>query len=165
MYKIIDNVVDLQTQNIIKDYFLSGECSWYFNRFSAFKNKYSEVDQEMVKNMMSFRHPVLQNNKSDHSIINPCIDIIKSINGNNVFNIITQFYQEVFNDVMIGYLFLGQDRQRLIEREIEFSARMLGATDIPYQGQPLTKAHQKHPIRYGHFHRRNQVDAFFLSLQ
>ncbi len=71
--------------------------------------------------------------------------------------IITQFYENVFNDVMIGYLFIGQDQQRLIEREIEFSAQMLGAKEIIYQGQPLAQAHQKHPIRYGHFHRRNQI--------
>jgi truncated hemoglobin YjbI len=99
-----------------------------------------------------------QNHDHDHQKQDVLQENLYALLGaDQLRNIITQFYQEVFNDVMIGYLFLGQDRQRLIEREIEFSARMLGATDITYQGQPLTKAHQKHPIRYGHFHRRNQI--------
>ena len=66
------------------------------------------------------------------------------------------FYRRVFNDPMIGYLFVGQDLQRLVTRELEWTARAVGA-DIDYQGQPLAQAHQRHPIRRGHFHRRNQL--------
>ena len=57
---------------------------------------------------------------------------------------------------MIGYLFVGQDLERLVNRELEWTARAVGA-DIDYQGQPLARAHQRHPIRRGHFHRRNQL--------
>jgi truncated hemoglobin YjbI len=66
------------------------------------------------------------------------------------------FYQRVFNDPMIGYLFVGQDQQRLIDRELEWTARALGVA-LDYQGRPLARVHQRHPIRRGHFHRRNQL--------
>jgi truncated hemoglobin YjbI len=71
--------------------------------------------------------------------------------------ILTIFYQEVFADVMIGYLFEKQDQAKLIQREWEWTARFLGAKEIEYQGENLASVHQKHPIRYGHFHRRNQI--------
>ena len=66
------------------------------------------------------------------------------------------FYQHVFSDPMIGYLFAGQDQQRLIDREFEWTARALGVA-LDYQGRPLARVHQRHPIRRGHFHRRNQL--------
>jgi len=69
---------------------------------------------------------------------------------------LTEFYQRVFKDPMIGYLFSGQDQGRLIEREVEWTARAFGA-QVPYAGRPLRKAHSKHPIRRGHFFRRNQI--------
>ena len=69
---------------------------------------------------------------------------------------LTRFYDSVFIDPMIGYLFAGQDKQRLIEREVEWTARAFGA-EVPYEGRPLREAHKRHPIRRGHFHRRNQI--------
>ncbi len=68
--------------------------------------------------------------------------------------ILVDFYNVVFDDVMIGYLFAKQDKNRLIEREYEFTARSLGA-DVEYQGRGMRAAHAKHPIMRGHFNRRN----------
>ena len=70
--------------------------------------------------------------------------------------ILEYFYRRVFSDPMIGYLFVGQDLQRLVTRELEWTASALGVA-IDYRGQPLARAHQRHPIRRGHFHRRNQL--------
>ena len=69
---------------------------------------------------------------------------------------LTTFYQRVYQDPMIGYLFVGQEMARLIEREVEWTARALGL-EVEYQGRPLRQAHGAHPIRRGHFHRRNQL--------
>jgi len=70
--------------------------------------------------------------------------------------LLSDFYDRVFRDPMIGYLFMGQDKTRLIEREVEWTARLFGA-EVSYQGRPLREAHSRHPIRRGHFHRRNQI--------
>jgi hemoglobin len=70
--------------------------------------------------------------------------------------VITDFYARLFDDVMIGFLFIGKDRKRLIEKEIELTARFLGA-DVRYTGRPLRAAHARVPIMGGHFDRRRQI--------
>jgi len=70
--------------------------------------------------------------------------------------VIEDFYDRVFADVMIGFLFIGKDRQRLVDKEYELAARMLGA-DIRYTGKPMREAHAKVPILGGHFDRRVQL--------
>jgi len=70
--------------------------------------------------------------------------------------VLTEFYKRVFDDVMIGFLFQGKDRQRLIDREYEFTANLLGA-DVRYTGRPMRTAHAQSPIFGGHFERRLQI--------
>src|SRR5690606_26133645 len=57
---------------------------------------------------------------------------------------------------MIGFLFIGKDRKRLIEKELEFTASFLGA-DIRYTGRPMREAHARSPIMGGHFDRRLRI--------
>lgn len=71
--------------------------------------------------------------------------------------VITDFYDRVFGDVMIGFLFQGKNKQHLIEREYEFTAGFLGGKDIKYTGRPMREAHAKSPIFGGHFERRLQL--------
>lgn len=78
------------------------------------------------------------------------------IGGDALRAVITDFYSRVFGDVMIGFLFIGKDRQRLIDKEFEFTARFLGA-DIRYTGKPMRAAHSRSPIMGGHFDRRLQI--------
>jgi hemoglobin len=70
--------------------------------------------------------------------------------------VITDFYSRVFGDVMIGFLFEGKDRARLIEMEYQFTAQLLGA-DVKYTGRPMRAAHAQSPIFGGHFERRLQI--------
>jgi hemoglobin len=70
--------------------------------------------------------------------------------------VIEDFYSRVFGDVMIGFLFEGKDRQRLIDKEYEFTAHLLGA-DVKYTGRPMRVAHAQSPIFGGHFERRLQI--------
>jgi hemoglobin len=70
--------------------------------------------------------------------------------------VITDFYARVFDDVMIGFLFAGKDRQRLIDKEWEFTAHFLGA-DVAYTGRAMREAHAASPIFGGHFERRLQL--------
>lgn len=70
--------------------------------------------------------------------------------------VITDFYRRVFDDVMIGFLFIGKDRERLIDKELELTARFLGA-DTRYTGRPMREAHARSPIMGGHFDRRLKI--------
>jgi hemoglobin len=70
--------------------------------------------------------------------------------------VITDFYARLFDDVMIGFLFRGKERQRLIDKEIELTARFLGS-DVRYTGRPMRAAHARVPIMGGHFDRRRKI--------
>lgn len=70
--------------------------------------------------------------------------------------VVTDFYARLFGDLMIGFLFEGKDRQRLIEREYEFTASFLGG-DVKYTGRSMRAAHAASPIFGGHFERRLQI--------
>ena len=70
--------------------------------------------------------------------------------------VIADFYDRVFTDVMIGFLFEGKSKQTLIQREYEFTAGFLGG-DVKYTGRPMRVAHAQSPIFGGHFERRLQI--------
>jgi hemoglobin len=78
------------------------------------------------------------------------------IGGDALRAVIADFYDRVFADVMIGFLFQGKDKARLVQLEWEFAARMLGA-DVKYTGRPMRAAHAQLPIFGGHFERRLQI--------
>lgn len=71
--------------------------------------------------------------------------------------VIADFYDRVFADVMIGFMFQGKAKQHLIDREYELAARMLGASHVQYTGRPMRTAHAQHTIFGGHFERRLQI--------
>ena len=71
--------------------------------------------------------------------------------------VLADFYDRVFADVMIGFMFQGKDKQHLIDREYEMTAKMLGASHVAYTGRPMRTAHAAHTIFGGHFERRLQI--------
>ncbi len=71
--------------------------------------------------------------------------------------VLADFYDRVFADVMIGFMFQGKDKRHLVDREYEMTARMLGASDVTYTGRPMRTAHGAHTIFGGHFERRLQI--------
>ncbi len=79
------------------------------------------------------------------------------IGGDSLRAVITEFYRRVFDDVMIGFMFQGKDRQHLIDREWELVAALLGAPGVTYTGRPMRTAHAQHTIFGGHFERRLQI--------
>lgn len=72
--------------------------------------------------------------------------------------VLTDFYDRVFADPMIGFFFFKHDKARLIELEWQLTARVLGAK-VPYTGRGMGAAHRDHPIMRGHFMRRNHLLA------
>jgi hemoglobin len=71
--------------------------------------------------------------------------------------VITDFYDRVFSDVMIGFMFQGKDRRHLVDREYELAAALLGAPGVTYTGRPMRAAHAQHTIFGGQFERRLQI--------
>ncbi|MBA3819149.1 MAG: group 1 truncated hemoglobin [Deltaproteobacteria bacterium] len=71
--------------------------------------------------------------------------------------VIADFYDRLFPDVMIGFMFQGKDKQHLIDREYELTAKFLGAPGVTYTGRPMRTAHGQHTIFGGHFERRLQI--------
>lgn len=67
------------------------------------------------------------------------------------------FYDAVYEDVMIGYLFWNVDKEQIIEREAQFVARMLGDREVQYTGRPMRPAHASHRILGGHYLRRQEL--------
>jgi hemoglobin len=72
--------------------------------------------------------------------------------------VLEDFYDRVFSDVMIGYLFarVRGDRARLVERELELTMGLLGARSA-YAGKPMREAHRALGIMGGQFDRRLQL--------
>jgi hemoglobin len=75
------------------------------------------------------------------------------IGGEKLRQVIVDFYDRVFADAMIGFLFAGKNKQRLIQKEWELAGALLGGP-IGYSGRPMAEAHAKVPITTGHFDRR-----------
>lgn len=71
--------------------------------------------------------------------------------------IIEDFVTRMMNDVMIGFFFAGVDRQQLVERELQFTARFLGSTSHDYTGRTMRAAHAAHRIMGGQFDRRKHI--------
>jgi hemoglobin len=82
--------------------------------------------------------------------------LFEKIGAERLRAVLVDFYDRVFDDIMIGFLFAGKDKQRLIDKEWEFAAALLGAK-VAYTGKPMTKAHAASPILGGHFERRQQL--------
>lgn len=70
--------------------------------------------------------------------------------------LVQDFVRRVVGDMMIGHLFHGVDVALLVERELEFTARFLGA-ERPYSGRPMRETHQRLRILGGQFDRRTQI--------
>ncbi len=85
------------------------------------------------------------------------MNVFDKIGAEKLRAVISDFYDRIFSDLMIGFLFQGKNKQHLIDREYEFTAGFLGGKEIKYTGRPMREAHAKSPIFGGHFERRLQI--------
>lgn len=70
--------------------------------------------------------------------------------------VLRDLYDRLFDDVMIGFLFAGKDKDKLIEHQLWFTAKFLGGPSR-YEGKSIPDAHAKVPILKGHFERRHHL--------
>lgn len=76
--------------------------------------------------------------------------------------VLEDFYARVFDDPMIGFMFARSNRHRLVKKEHELVARLLGA-EQRYTGLPMRQAHAGHKILGGQFARRQKILAEVLE--
>jgi hemoglobin len=68
--------------------------------------------------------------------------------------ILTSLYDRLFEDRMVGFLFDGKDKERIVELQTAFTCSFLGGPQR-YEGKPLPEAHASLPLLPGHFDRRH----------
>ena len=77
--------------------------------------------------------------------------------------VLEDLYERLFDDPMIGFLFEGHDRRKIVEAQLPFTRRMLGDTSARYEGRSIPDAHASLPILPGHFDRRHKLLADVLE--
>lgn len=68
--------------------------------------------------------------------------------------VLRALYDQLFDDLMVGFLFAGKDKEKLVEHQLWFTARFLGGPSR-YEGKSMPDAHAALPLLPGHFERRH----------
>ncbi len=68
--------------------------------------------------------------------------------------VLTALYDRLFDDPIVGFLFEGKDRERIVGQQTAFTCAFLGGSER-YTGKPLPEAHAALPLLPGHFDRRH----------
>ena len=76
---------------------------------------------------------------------------------------ITEFYDELFDDVIVGFLFQPHDKQELIASQLRWLRAHLGDRAGTWNGGSIRKIHQHVPILAGHFDRRHHILKLLLE--
>jgi truncated hemoglobin YjbI len=82
-----------------------------------------------------------------------------------VRRVLRALYDELFDDVMVGFLFAGKNKETLVEHQVWFTARFLGGPQDRYKGRPLPETHASLPLLPGHFDRRHHLLKETLAKQ
>lgn len=72
-----------------------------------------------------------------------------------VLAVLDELYTLLFDDVMVGFLFAGHDRERIVREQAVFTRRFLGDDTAVYTGKSIPDAHAALPILPPHFDRRH----------
>lgn len=67
------------------------------------------------------------------------------------------FYERVFADMMIGFMFVGVDIDEIVASQVQYMRARLGNEKVRYEGKPIRAGHKPFPILISHFNRRHQM--------
>ena len=70
--------------------------------------------------------------------------------------IVRDFVDRVFDDFVIGFLFEGRDKARIVRHEVELASVHSGGPG-PYRGRGIGSVHRPLRINRGHFRRRHAI--------
>lgn len=85
------------------------------------------------------------------------MSVYNQIGYEKLVQIMTDFYDRLFNDVFVGFIFTPFDKAHLIHQQVLFTGNLLGAKDLKFEGKSLREAHSNLPIRPAHFARRQVI--------
>jgi hemoglobin len=71
--------------------------------------------------------------------------------------LMTDFYDRLFDDIIIGFLFARSDKPALVESQLKWVSSKLGDRSGDYDGPSIRKSHADLPITTGMFDRRHQI--------
>lgn len=74
------------------------------------------------------------------------------------------FLDRVFDDFIIGFLFVGKDKERILRHEVELASLHLGGP-LGYTGRGIGQAHRPLRINRGQFRRRLAILRTVLQEQ
>lgn len=72
--------------------------------------------------------------------------------------LVAAFVDRMIADPIIGFRFVGVDRDRLVQRELEHASEVLGGP-LRYEGRPLAGVHRRLGIHTGQLRRRLAILA------
>jgi hemoglobin len=78
--------------------------------------------------------------------------------------VLDTLYEQLFADPVVGFLFEGKNRQRIVDQQVALTCAFLGGPQR-YEGLPLPEAHSKIPLLPGHFDRRHLLLERTLRVQ
>ena len=84
------------------------------------------------------------------------MSLFDEIGEEGLRRVLQTLYDRLFDDAMIGFLFSGKDKAKLIEHQLWFTAKFLGGPSH-YEGRSIPDAHAALPILPGHFDRRHHM--------
>ena len=70
--------------------------------------------------------------------------------------VLRELYDLLFDDVMVGFLFRGKDKEHIVRQQVAFTAAFLGGPQL-YTGKAMPEAHRALPLLPGHFDRRHHL--------
>jgi len=87
----------------------------------------------------------------------PTTKLIDRIGETKLEQAIRNFYDQAFEDVLIGHFFFSKDKETLIRSQLTFAKKLAGDESSQYTGKPMRKAHSSLPLRNVHFNRRKVI--------
>lgn len=89
--------------------------------------------------------------------VTPARSLYDELGGEAVLRtVLRDLYDRLFDDPMVGFLFEGKDKAKLVEHQLRFTARFLGGPS-EYTGKSMPDAHAHLPLLPGHFDRRHHL--------
>ncbi len=84
------------------------------------------------------------------------MSLYEQIGEDRLREILRDFYQRCFDDVMISHFFFGKDHEELLKHQLAFTRGMLGGPNR-YEGRAIAPIHKPLLIRPPQFMRRRML--------